>query len=218
MDSTKKTIRRALLVLMGMLFGIEASAQKAVEFVPEVVMVKFPQGRKFSEIHNLDVFSNLDSVSKQGWLSLGLGAMGNRDFFGLGGFAGFSYLIENKLVSIRLSYSERISVYEPALNDGTLGSQAYLVNNITEVSALYGFAKKYERLLVSFSTGAGFVTGKENNKKSERSFRTIGLPFDVQILITPFPVFGVGVIGSVNLNSKTTFTSFMFGLQFGRFK
>ncbi|MCG3121090.1 MAG: hypothetical protein ALAOOOJD_04037 [bacterium] len=218
MDFTKKVLLSALLVFMRMLFGTEASAQKAVESLPGVVLAEFPQGRKFSEVHNLGMFSNLDSVSKQGWLSLGLDAMGNRDFFGLGGFAGFSYLTENRLVSIRLSNNERISMAEPALNGGIPGGQAYRVTSITEVSALYGFAKKYEWLLVSFSTGAGFVTGKESNKKIERSFTTIGLPFDVQILVRPFPVLGVGVIGSVNLNSKTTFTSFMFGLQFGRLK
>jgi subtilisin family serine protease len=68
MDSTKKFILRALLVLMGMLFGIEASAQKAVEFVPGVVMVKFQYG-KISRVTEKIGLDDISSLAVQRFLS-----------------------------------------------------------------------------------------------------------------------------------------------------
>ena len=160
-----------------------------------------------------------------GWQTAGIGVSSFGDSKG----ASYSYLTKNGLVSLRY-------VYNDSELDSTFCNSitASLQESFWDAGILFGKLAKTSFGLASLSGGIGFVGGNRIVNEGRRSYDlnavllpmrveeerllTVGIPFEGQIVWTPFPKIGVGVYGFANLNMEKSFAGALFGVQIGELK
>lgn len=170
-----------------------------------LVLVR-PSGKAQSEIDS--------SSGRLGWVTVGGGYGGGKNFSGGGGSATASYLDGKNLYSVRFLVLGSIAV-DPTPNplEGELKSKG-----ASDLSALFGLAHKGSLLFLSASTGLGIVWITEKGPFGQRRTTTIGVPLEVQVYFTPLRVLGIGVSFSGNINGRRSYGGVFAGLQIGKLK
>lgn len=109
---------------------------------------------------------------------------------------------ENLLLSSRYSFSQQLGLLEfvePETN--------------WDLSALASYYIKKNGGFFSIGTGLGLNGGKMRDP-SLQNYLTVGLPIETQLFMT-LPSVGIGLVGIVNINPKTTYWGVTAALQFG---
>lgn len=149
----------------------------------------------------------------QGWLNIGLGIVGGKKGGGFSFGMSLSYYPGRYIISARY-----FSAVNPLMVEIQKGVSH--IENISDISFLYGFIKKNKWGFASISTGLGLI---KVNKKigldyvayKEKNFITFGIPFESQIFLTPFPVLGIGIYFIANINKEVSYIGASLCLQIG---
>jgi len=149
----------------------------------------------------------------QGWINVGPGIVGGKEFGGFGLGMSLSYYPGKHIISGR---------YLTAINPLMIEIQkgASHIEDIVDVGFSYGFIRKNKWGFVSVSSGIGVVRG---NKKigldyasyKEEEFIIFGIPFESQIFLTPLPGLGIGLYCLANLNKEASYLGALLCLQIG---
>jgi len=105
------------------------------------------------------------------------------------------------------------------------------VDGLGEISLLYGTSAEWSHGFVSLAAGLGYVEGIRRGKylytepglfggnvHEEIRYKTVGIPVDVQLSWTPFPVIGFGVNGFALLNTQRPLAGAAFCIQIGKLR
>lgn len=155
-----------------------------------------------------------------GFLGVGGGAASGAngpDFSGMGGVVGLSYQSGYGLFSCRIS--------TVSASGGTESSYtATEENSIGDLAAMVGFSFKSRYAMFSMATGLSIVVGTKvvettsygYTNKDSVDYTGVGVPFEMQLFLTPSTSFGFGLYFFGNANAEKSFYGFLFGIQFGR--
>lgn len=154
------------------------------------------------------------------------------------GTISFNYAtFDNQLLTLRLTgVGEILDDGTNSVNGTTDGAYKDEVHEnfegLTEIGVLYGLMHKSKYFLASAATGLAYVganyethqhkndgddffdDGTEFNQE-KHTVSTIGLPLEAQVFLTPASFFGIGLIGTANVNSQVPFAGVMLGFQIG---
>jgi hypothetical protein len=147
------------------------------------------------------------SEKKLGWVRVGAGGGGAPQFRGMALGVAVSYGTGDGLFSLRYG-----GVSTLALGSVTPERET---QDVADLSAMYGLSYRKSILLLTVSTGIGIVQVIQSGPSGRAYTRTIGIPVDVQIMISPVRVFGLGVCVTGNFNSSQSYGSVMIGMYVG---
>lgn len=129
---------------------------------------------------------------------------------------GFSHqrCFKRNLFSIQFIYNFELDIFD---------SQSPS-NSILDIAILYGRVFKSGKGFISFSTGLGYMynvyrgeflrseggwfAGTSYYEKKTRN--SMGIPIDMQFILTPSSSFGFGIKGFANINSKKSYFGILF--------
>lgn len=140
-------------------------------------------------------------------LNAGYGIFGGNDMSGMGFLANAHYDSQIGLIGARFIHASDTNVHA--------GFSSY-INEISELSLLYGFSYNFGLINLSASTGIGTTWGEEVIEGSRENFSTFAVPLQGSVIFQPLPVAGFGVLISKNVNSVSRVTGVLFVLQVGR--
>jgi len=145
------------------------------------------------------------------WLSLGLGA-GTAS--GINSTEGASD--SGPAIQIDANYMIR--------SNQLLTARVYSLDDIFEGSVdeyglMYGYINKSQEGYVSASAGIAYVhVDYETFLGPSREVNTVGIPLEIDGVLTPFRYFGIGLKGVADLNNEASTYGILLAIQFGDFK
>lgn len=143
-------------------------------------------------------------------VNFGLGVSSAKEYSGITGSVSVQYTTMYGVPGIRYVVSDTYG-YEPNSFPST-----DKIKGFHEIGVLWGHAKNLSFLEASASIGAGKIWGTERVSGSDKKFSAITIPVEVQLLIKPLPIVGIGVAFTTSINKKSTFSSGLFVIQFGK--
>lgn len=146
------------------------------------------------------------------WIRLGFGPSSGKDYTGISGLASVHYITRYGIAGIRYIVSDTYG-YEPYSSPSK-----NKIKGFREIGVLWGYAGNLSFLKASASIGAGTIWGTERISGSDKKFSTITLPIEVQLLIKPLPIVGIGVAFTTSVNTKSTLSSGLVVLQLGNLR
>ena len=173
-----------------------------------------------------DVKSNTKSLSPakianstNNWINAGVGVCS----FGLSSGANFSHQSGKKLITVRATYNQELTIFGP-----TPSEEAW------DVGVMYGGIAKSKYGFASISAGLGLVGGVKRGsylgsnfqgryawfaiiteQYKENNFLTLGIPAEIQAFWTPFSKVGIGFTLYGNLNLEKSFAGLLISIQIG---
>ncbi len=150
------------------------------------------------------------------WMDIGIGSVGYKSF------GGFSYGTIFSFHPDKFIYSGRyLTTVNPLMVE--IKRDITHIENIKEVSLLFGMIKRNNWGFASFSTGVGTIFAKKKigvnyNKYKKEDKLTIGIPVESQLFITPTPVVGLGIYLLANINNEANYVGLLLCLQFGKLR
>ena len=162
----------------------------------------------------------------------------NRDYFrltggiGLDGTAayapGVSFLASMAYQSRHNLYSIGLTAYTEVRGDVTPEW------SLLSAELLYGYGTTFDLFFLSCSAGLSYNNYNERGRHLADSTRPgsseillskfetvvstgVGIPIQLQAIFTPTPILGIGLVGSANLNTRSTAFSIALCLQVGWF-
>lgn len=145
-----------------------------------------------------------------GWVTLGLGLSGNRDFFGLTGNLSASYFSDLGLLRVRLVSATGFHGVEST----TLSESR--ASGLLELSGMYGLSHRTPDLLISVSSGIGMLRVREHTPIGDKESTIPGIPLEGELLLTPLPIVGIGITVFGNLNSKASYWGVLSSINLGK--
>jgi hypothetical protein len=153
---------------------------------------------------------SMSSSPSMGWVTLGVGLSGNRDFFGLTANLSASYFSALGLLRLRLVNATGFPGEETPTR---LQSHT---SRLLELSGMYGLSHRTSFLLLSVSSGIGMVRMREYTPNGQKVSTTLGIPLEGEVLITPLPTVGVGMNVFGNLNGKSSYWGVLSCISLGK--
>lgn len=150
-------------------------------------------------------------IPHKGWIKLGVGQSGGKQFSGFTGMVSVHYSTRFGIMGIRYLDSQDGSYY-PAIFPSP-----DRINGFREVNMNLGYQVDVSMLNLSTSAGIGHVWGIEQTSDGDRRFSGVSFPIEAQVLIKPVRFLGIGVSMSASIMAKTTISSGMVVIQVGRF-
>jgi len=148
------------------------------------------------------------------------------DITGFSGGLNLNAVVGNNLYKARYFYDERFELFEP-------------VEKYNEAGLLIGKSFYTDKIQVNLSAGLGITTGKLVSETTEirddntgwvtivpsvqriheyEYFTTPGIPLEVELMLKPAKVLGLGLSFSGNLNMKRPVFRTSLSLSFGRMR
>ncbi len=149
----------------------------------------------------------------QAWISGGFGFAGGNNLAGVGSGIIVTYHPRGRVVSMR--YMSIISMTMIEIQEGFVRYET-----VKDVGVTYGVIEKNKWLYTSAATGVSFLAGEKRvgvgdaNSRLE-DFSTVGIPYELQLFITPIPALGVGLSFSGSLNNEASYAGILLCMQYG---
>jgi hypothetical protein len=165
------------------------------------------------------ISQNKISNFSNNWINAGIGVCS----FGLSSGANFSHQSGKKLITVRATYNEELTIFGPSPSE-----QAW------DVGVMYGRIAKSKYGFASISAGLGLVGGVKRGRYLDDDFQgrygwfaividryekidflTLGIPAEIQAFWTPFSKLGIGITLFGNLNPEKSFAGLLVSIQIG---
>ncbi|GEM_PF-2234461 len=152
--------------------------------------------------------------SRYGWLYAGYGLAGSKQFGGIAGIVGFSYLKDHTKYTVRLITAVELPLYFSQDYLDTVGSSGSY--GFIDAGLLHGYAINSRYIKISASAGLSFLRGNVPREKDDVRLSTVGFPLEIDLFVSPLPLLGFGFVGYGNINFISPFYGYMVCVQIGK--
>ncbi len=159
--------------------------------------------------------TNWYDSSRYGWLYAGYGLAGSKQFGGLAGIVGFSYVKNHNQYTMRLitAGESRVYPHQPDYLNTVGSSDAY---QFIDIGLLYGYGINSRYIKISASAGLSLLRGNVPRGIDDVRLFTFGIPLEINLFISPLPLIGFGFIGYGNINFISPLYGYMVCVQIGK--
>lgn len=157
------------------------------------------------------------NTQKNAWLSIYTGTIFSTHAHFAGYGAMLSYSNNQYVISTRYLSFRQLHFYEPAsAKDINFLNSPRKLENFDDVSILAGyiFNKRYMKFITH--AGLGYSKWVENEHFKNHKLDGVSVPIDVNLLITPLPLFGIGFHSYCILNTQRSISGILLSMQFGK--
>ena len=148
---------------------------------------------------------------KFAWITLGAGRFSGQHILGYGGYAGFTFISNFNVFSLRYSTVSDASV-SPAGRTALLNQNEKVIK-LNDINLLYGINYKMQLIYTSISAGLGYAWGKKDNGQKQNA---IEFPVELSAFFTPLKVLGIGIKYILNFNQISSVSGILFCVQLGK--